>query len=122
MVRNIDGHGLLNTKYPPPPGPTGLPSMSTTSATIPGSGFVADPGLVAVMPGRGEIMMAPVLVCHHVSTMGQRPCPMVSLYQIHASGLIGSPTVPISRSEESLYLEGNSLPQRINVRIAVGAV
>ena len=83
---------------------------------------MAEPGLVAVMPGSGEIMMQPVSVCHQVSTMGQRPWPMVSLYQIHASGLIGSPTVPISRSEESLYFAGNSLPQRMNVRIAVGAV
>src|ERR1700739_4101290 len=107
MVRNIDGHGLLKTRYPPPPGPTRLPSISTTSATIPGSGFVAEPGLVAVMPGGGEIMMPAVSGCHHVSTMGQRPCPMVSLYQIHASGLIGSPTVPIRRSDESLYLPGN---------------
>src|SRR6202049_2881470 len=118
----MDGHGLLSTRYAPPPGPTGLPSVSTTSATTPGSGRVADPGFVAVMPGRGEIMMQPVSVCHQVSTMGQRLRPMVSLYQIHASGLIGSPTVPISRSDESLYFAGNSSPQRMNVRIAVGAV
>src|SRR6202043_2697984 len=89
---------------------------------MPGSERVADPGFVAVIPGNGEIMMQPVSVCHQVSTMGQSPWPMDSLYQIHASGLIGSPTVPISRREESLYFAGNSSPQRMNVRIAVGAV
>src|SRR5207245_10115863 len=31
---------------------------------------------------------------HHVSTIGQRCPPMLWWYQIHASGLIGSPTVP----------------------------
>ena len=34
---------------------------STTSATMPGSGRIAEPGLVAVTPGSGEIMMAPGL-------------------------------------------------------------
>ena len=28
-----------------------------------------------VMPAMAEIMMPPVSVCHHVSTMGQRPLP-----------------------------------------------
>ena len=41
----------------------------------------------------------PVSVCHHVSTIGQRPPPMCSRYQIQASGLIGSPTEPSNRSE-----------------------
>jgi len=48
-----------------------LPLSSTISGTTPGSGRVADPGLVGVAPGMGEIMMAPVSVCHHVSTIGQ---------------------------------------------------
>src|SRR3546814_12369517 len=65
---------------------------------MPGSGKVAEPGLVVVAPGSGLIMLAPVSVCHHVSTIGQRPPPMLSWYHIHASGLIGSPTLP--RSEE----------------------
>ena len=43
---------------------------------MPGSGKVAEPGLVVVAPGSGEIMMAPVSVCHHVSTIGQRSPPM----------------------------------------------
>ena len=39
---------------------------------MPGSGPIAEPGFVAVTPGSGEIMMAPVSVCHQVSTIGQR--------------------------------------------------
>ena len=46
------------------------------SASIPGSGWVQEPGLVAVTPGSGEIMIAPVSVCHQVSTIGQREAPM----------------------------------------------
>ena len=52
------------------------------------------------MPGSGVIMIAPVSVCHHVSTTGQRSPPMCRWYQIHASGLIGSPTDPSSRSDD----------------------
>jgi len=44
--------------------------------------------------------MAPVSVCHHVSTTGQRPAPMCCQYHTHASGLMGSPTVPSSRRED----------------------
>ena len=52
---------------------TGSPSLSpTTSASTPGNGVVAEPGLVAVIPGSGVIMIAPVSVCHQVSTIGQR--------------------------------------------------
>ena len=43
---------------------------------MPGNGCVAEPGLVRVMPGNGVIRMAPVSVCHHVSTIGQRSPPM----------------------------------------------
>ena len=91
-------------------------------ALIPGSGIIADPGLVAVTPGSGEIMMPPVSVCHQVSTIGQLSCPMVSRYHIQASGLIGSPTLPSTRSESSWYLPGMSAPHFMNVRIRVGAV
>ena len=45
-------------------------------------------------PGSGVIMWPPVSVCHQVSTTGQRPPPMTSLYQRQASGLMGSPTLP----------------------------
>ena len=43
---------------------------------MPGKGRVAEPGLVATMPGSGVIRIAPVSVCHQVSTTGQRPPPM----------------------------------------------
>ena len=47
----------------------GEPSLFTTSAKIPGSGFVAVPGFTLRLPER-ENIIAPVSVCHHVSTMG----------------------------------------------------
>ena len=67
-------------------------------------------------------MMPPVSVCHQVSTIGQRPPPMCSWYHIHASGLIGSPTEPSSRSDDRSCLAGSSSPHFMNVRMAVGAV
>ena len=54
----------------------------------------ADPGLSAVTPGSGLIMIAPVSVCHQVSTTGQRSAPITLWYQSQALGLIGSPTEP----------------------------
>ena len=45
-------------------------------AAMPGIGRVAEPGLVVVTPGSGEIMMPPVSVCHHVSTIGHDSLPM----------------------------------------------
>ena len=89
---------------------------------MPGSGNVALPGFSVVAPGSGLIMIAPVSVCHQVSTTGQRSPPMCFQYQIHASGLIGSPTVPSRRSDERSWRSGNSVPHFMNVRIAVGAV
>src|SRR6478752_4990410 len=121
MVRNIPGHGAASVRKPPPFGST-LALLSTSSATTPGKGLVQLPGLVVVTPGSGVIMMPPVSVCHQVSTMGQRPLPMISLYQIHASGLMGSPTEPSTRSDDMSCLFGYSLPQRTKARIAVGAV
>ena len=41
----------------------------------PKNGFVAEPGLRSVTPGKGVIMIAPVSVCHQVSTIGQRESP-----------------------------------------------
>src|SRR5258708_36852342 len=98
----------------------GVPLSSTISGDTPGSGRVADPGLAGVAPGTGEIMMLPVSVCHHVSTMGQRSFPITRWYQCHAVGLIGSPTEPSKRSEERSRLLGQSSPWRMNERIAVG--
>ena len=85
-------------------------------------GQVQLPGFVAVTPGSGVIMMAPVSVCHQVSTIGQRPPPMTSWYHIHASGLMGSPTLPSRRSDERSCFATCSFPQRTKARIAVGAV
>src|SRR3954452_23475611 len=112
MVRSIDGHGLLSTKNPFPT-LTGFPLSSTTSAITPGSGRVAEPGFAGVAPGTGEIMMEPVSVCHHVSTMGHFSFPITRLYQCHAVGLIGSPTDPSSRNDERSRLFGQSSPCRI---------
>ena len=70
------------------------------AASTPGNGFVAEPGFVVVTPGSGVMRIIPVSVCHHVSTTGVRSEPMCSRYHIHASGLIGSPTVPSRRSDE----------------------
>src|SRR5205814_375512 len=64
----------------------------------------------------------PVSVCHQVSTTGHLPPPMFCRYQIQASGLIGSPTLPIRRSDDRAYLAGMSSPHFIIVRISVGAV
>src|SRR5262245_35204183 len=115
----MPGHGFLMTRYP---ALAGLPLSSTTSASIPGNGLVADPGLSVVSPGSGVIRIWPVSVCHQVSTTGQRPPPITFQYQTHASGLIGSPTDPRSLRVERSHRLGYSSPQRMNVRMAVGAV
>src|SRR6478672_4876219 len=115
MPRNIDGHGSVSTSSPPPPSGTGLPSLSTTSALTPGNAVIAAPGLVDVTPGRGVIMIAPVSVCHQVSTTGVRPPPTYVRYQIQASGLIGSPTEPSTRNEDRSYGSSSSWPHFISV-------
>ena len=89
---------------------------------MPGSGRVAEPGLVSVMPGSGVIMMWPVSVCHQVSTIGQRSPPITRWYQSHAFGLIGSPTEPSRRSDDRSCFSGYSSPHFMQARIAVGAV
>jgi len=122
IPRNMAGHGSVTTRSPPAPGPTCVPESSTTSTVMPGMGTCALPGFVAVRPGSALIMMAPVSVCHQVSTMGVIPEPMTSRYHIHASGLMGSPTDPKRRNEERSYFWGISRPNFINVRMAVGAV
>jgi hypothetical protein len=89
---------------------------------MPGRGAIAEPGLAAVTPGSGEIIAAPVSVCHQVSTIGVRLPPIASRYQRHASGLIFSPTVPSSRRLDRSWASGISRPHFMNVRISVGAV
>src|SRR5580700_9637986 len=93
--------------------------MLTTFAITPGSGNVAEPGLVGVAPGSGEIRIEPVSVCHQVSTMGQRFFPMASKYHFHAAGLMGSPTVPSRRRLVSLCALIHSVPQAMKARTAV---
>ena len=83
---------------------------STTAAPMPGSARMAEPGLHAVTPGSGLIIIAPVSVCHQVSTMGQTSAPITERYHIQASGLIDSPTEPSSRSEDRSYCCGISCP------------
>src|ERR1700689_2806746 len=86
----------------------------------PGGGeTLVEPGFVGVAPGSGEIMMEPVLVCHQVSTMGQRFLPMASKYHFHAAGLMGSPTVPRTRRLDKLYGLIQSMPQAMKARMAV---
>src|ERR1700734_2894558 len=122
MVRSMPGHGLRTIRSPPWLAPTLLPSRVTTSAAIPGSGNVADPGFAAVAPGIGLIMIPPVSVCHQVSTIGHRWPPIALRYHIHAAGLIGSPTEPSSRRLDRSCFFTQESPHFINVRIAVGAV
>jgi len=74
------------------------------------------------MPGRGEIMIPPVSVCHQVSTIGQLSRPTYLRYHIHASGLMGSPTEPSRRRLERSWDSGNSSPHFMSVRMVVGAV
>src|ERR1019366_1680478 len=89
---------------------------------MPKNGNVAEPGLVGVAPGSGVIRMPAVSFCPHVWTRGQRLPPINSLYHIHASGLIGSPTEPSRRRELKSCFFGHSTPHFMNARIAVGAV
>ena len=73
-------------------------------------------------PGSVVIMIAPVSVCHQVSTTGQRPPPMTFQYHSQAFGLIGSPTVPSRRSLERSNFSTCSRPHFMQARMAVGAV
>ncbi len=121
MPRSMEGHGSRMTRKPPCPSGTELPFSSTTSSAMPGSGTCAEPGLVAVTPGSGAIIWAPVSVCHPVSTIGAGFClpplpPMTSRYHIQVSGLMGSPAEPRTRMEERSYLSGMSPPHVMNVR------
>src|SRR5712671_5166559 len=110
------------TRYPPSFAPTDFPSRVITSVSMPGNGLVPEPGFVGVAPGKGVIMIAPVSVCHHVSTIGHFSLPIIRWYHIHASGLIGSPTVPSRRKLDKSCFSGHCSPHLMNARIAVGAV
>jgi len=68
-------------------------------------------------------MMLPVSVCHQYRRPGSGPLPMVFWTQIHASGLIGSPTLPSRRSLRQVVFSPESrLRSFIDARIKVGAV
>ncbi len=87
----------------------------------PGSGKVAEPGLSGVI-GRGDTRNVPVSVCHQVSMICSLPPPKVFLYQIQASGLMGSPTDPSSLRLERSYFLAHWSPAFMNILTAVGAV
>src|SRR5580693_9369498 len=106
-------------RNPVSPGGTGTFCMLTTLAITPGSGSVAEPGLAGVAPGSGEIMIAPVSVCHQVSTIGQRFFPTASKYHFQAAGLMGSPTVPSTRRLLRSCELIHSMPHAMNARTAV---
>ena len=90
---------------------------------MPGSVRIAEPGLAAVTPGSGEIMIAPVSVCHQVSTIGQLsradvlpvPHPGLGVDRLADAD-------PSTRSDDRSNFSGISLPHFMNVRISVGAV
>src|SRR6201999_3859779 len=100
----------------------GSPWSSTILAEIPGNGVIAEPGFAAATPGSGEIIAEPVSVCHQVSTTGTALAPITSRYQRQASGLIGSPTEPMSLRLDKSWASGISRPHFMKVRIIVGAV
>ena len=52
----MPGHGRRRVRAPPPSS-TIEPSFFTTAASTPGSGRVAEPGFVSVIPGSGVIMI-----------------------------------------------------------------
>ena len=74
-----------------------FPASSTTAGCTPRNGSEAEPGFMSFAPGRPVIMWPPVSVCQYVSTTEQRSPPTTLWYQRHASGLIGSPTLPSTR-------------------------
>ena len=51
------------------------PWSSSSAGSTPKNGRVAEPGFSLRAPGSGVITWPPVSVCHHVSTIGQRPSP-----------------------------------------------
>ena len=99
-VRSIDGHGRSRTSRPCSSGLDVVALLvDDVARRRPAAAVPAMPGFIACAPGSVVIMIAPVSVCHHVSTTGHvSPPPMTSRYHSHAFGLIGSPTVPSRRS------------------------
>ena len=78
IVRICPGHDVFNASRPWTLLPLiSIPSSVISTGCIPKKGKVAEPGLVGVAPGKGEIKIPPVSVCHHVSTIGQRSFPTI---------------------------------------------
>src|SRR5437763_12258691 len=98
MVRNIEGHGRRIINLPPIFGPTSCPFASTTAGSTPKNGSVALPGLAGIAPGRGGIIIERVLVCQHLSMMGQSRQVSFLLCDNHSSGLLVSPNVLIKHN------------------------
>ncbi len=73
----MPGHGRETTRLPRSPAPASAPSAPMTFGSTPKNGSAADPGFMSTAPGMDVIITPPVSVCHHVSTMGQVPCPTV---------------------------------------------
>ena len=74
------------------------------------------------IPGIGEIRCPPVSVCHHVSITGHLSLPTTVEYQLQASGLIGSPTVPNILKELKSHFSIYEFPSFIKDLKTVGAV
>ena len=110
------------TRFPEPSPIISSPLSFRRAGSIPRKGFVALPGFIEVNPATGVIIMAPVSVCHQVSTIGQEESPTTLKYHSQASGFIGSPTVPKILSESLLDDLTNSSPCAIRALRAVGAV
>src|SRR5882762_9238587 len=82
----MEGQGNLKHNLPSTPLPfNSFPVSSNNMGCTPGKGRVAKPGFVFVIPANGEIMIPPVSVCHHVSTIGQLFFPIFSLYKFQAT-------------------------------------
>src|SRR5271169_2959501 len=116
----MPGHGFRITRLPPSLGPAGAPFSLRTAGTTPGNGLVAEPGFRVIAPGSGVIRIPPVSVCHQVSTIGSLLPPIFLKYHIHASGLIGSPTLPNTFNDDRSYFAGQVSPSFMSALIAVG--
>src|SRR5580765_3477759 len=119
----MDGHGNLMASRPSTLfSMSSFPFSSITAGCTPGNGNDACAGFNLVTLAIGEIIKPPFSVCHHVSTIGHFPLPMYLSYQCQASSLIGSPTLPITCSEERSYFSTKSSEAACKERMAVGAV
>ena len=89
---------------------------------MPGSDRVAEPGFDVVTPGTPLIIIAPVSVCHQVSTMGQRFLPITSLVPHPGFGIDGlAHRAEQAKGREVVFLR-MLVACRMKARMAVGAV